>query len=169
MSSELSHRSRKRVKEIKRKARPGKRFRQINRLLQQNVFLHNSSKYPELSDKLAWIQLDYAKKFDTFMEFPDSCDRINANEYDCDLFIEKYEKIYKPVVIKGLQEGWKGNQKWTLEKLAKKYRNQKFKCGEDNDGYSVKMKMSMFLLLFFHFSYNFNTYISSSQNTMWST
>lgn len=126
MSSEvgevkLSHRTRKRVREVKRKARP------------------------ELADKVAWMQLEYYRKFDKFREFEDNVERINVDEVSPEQFIERYERIYKPVVIEGVQNGWKALDKWTLERLAKKYRNQKFKCGEDNDGYSVKMKMKYYI------------------------
>ncbi|XP_017774027.1 PREDICTED: bifunctional arginine demethylase and lysyl-hydroxylase PSR [Nicrophorus vespilloides] len=117
----FNHRARKRIKEVKAKARP------------------------ELSTKESWTQMGYADDFAGFWDFEDNCDRVI--ESDCSMadFVDKYESKYKPVVIQGSQDNWKAQKKWTLEKLGKKYRNQKFKCGEDNEGYSVKMKMKYYI------------------------
>ncbi|XP_044765239.1 bifunctional arginine demethylase and lysyl-hydroxylase PSR [Coccinella septempunctata] len=125
--SDFSHKCRKRVREVKKKARP------------------------ELNTKESWYQEGYTKVFDKFWDFVDNCERIDENECSQREFISKYELPYKPVVITGCQNKWRAPEKWTLDKLARKYRNQKFKCGEDNEGYSVKMKMKYYI------SYMLNT------------
>ncbi|XP_045481957.1 bifunctional arginine demethylase and lysyl-hydroxylase PSR [Harmonia axyridis] len=125
--SDFSHKCKKRIREVKKKARP------------------------ELSTKESWYQEEYTKGFHKFWEFVDNCERIDENECSQREFISKYELPYKPVVITGCQNKWRAPEKWTLEKLARKYRNQKFKCGEDNEGYSVKMKMKYYI------SYMLNT------------
>ncbi|XP_022191241.2 bifunctional arginine demethylase and lysyl-hydroxylase PSR [Nilaparvata lugens] len=117
----MEYKAKKRVREVKRKARP------------------------ELNDKGSWTQLGYSSKFDTFKSVNDNVERIHVNKVSTTEFIEKFEKPYKPVVIVGCQDNWKATHKWTLDRLGKKYRNQKFKCGEDNQGYSVKMKMKYFI------------------------
>lgn len=99
----------------------------------------------ELSSSHSWSELNYSKNFEHYKQFEDNVERVNAADLDLQQFIDKFEKHYKPVVITGLQEGWKAQSKWTLERLVKKYRNQNFKCGEDNEGYSVKMKMKYYV------------------------
>ncbi|KAK6624562.1 jumonji domain-containing protein 6 [Polyplax serrata] len=117
----MDHRTRKRVREVKRKARP------------------------ELNEKGAWENLQIVKRFHEFTNVEDNCERINVADVTPKEFIEKYEKLYKPIVICGIQDNWKAKHKWNLESLGKKYRNQKFKCGEDNEGYSVKMKLKYYI------------------------
>lgn len=120
-SLKLSHKAKKRIKDVKKRARP------------------------ELADKAAWTAHKYANHFEEYLKCNDNVERINESEVSPHEFIDKYEKIYKPVVITNVQTAWKANTKWTMDRLAKKYRNQKFKCGEDNEGYSVKMKMKYYV------------------------
>nr|CAG4644819.1 EOG090X06UY [Leptodora kindtii] len=114
-------RAKKRIREAKKKARP------------------------ELGTHAAWVERSYYKNFHSFTQFGDNVERIEASQVSPEEFIAKYEKTYKPVVICGVQKDWMANYKWTIPRLVKKYRNQKFKCGEDNEGYSVKLKMKYYV------------------------
>ncbi|KAL0107608.1 hypothetical protein PUN28_014721 [Cardiocondyla obscurior] len=87
----LDHRARKRIKEVKKKARP------------------------ELVDKAAWTQHGYIKNFQKFWEFQDNAERIDESIVTTEEFVEKYEKPYKPVIIRGVQNGWRAQHKWTIE------------------------------------------------------
>ena len=100
----------------------------------------------ELHTTESWCEQGYAKNFDlSFDKVDDRLERIHVKDVSPQEFIDKYEKPYLPVVIKGAQDTWAASYKWNLDRLSKKYRNQKFKCGEDNEGYSVKMKMKYYI------------------------
>ncbi|XP_053388650.1 bifunctional arginine demethylase and lysyl-hydroxylase JMJD6-like [Mercenaria mercenaria] len=118
----MDHRTRKRVREAKLKARP------------------------ELgTDPDGWYKNGYHETIDlSKSSVKDNVERVDARSITIEEFREKYEQTYTPVVITHLQDDWQAGQKWTLDRLSKKYRNQKFKCGEDDEGYSVKMKMKYF-------------------------
>lgn len=47
-------------------------------------------------------------------------ERIDESIVITEEFIEKYEKPYKPVIIQGVQTGWKAQHKWTIEVIFKK-------------------------------------------------
>ncbi|KAK3102190.1 hypothetical protein FSP39_009492 [Pinctada imbricata] len=102
---------------------------------------------PELGhDKNGWHYFDYARTFDTsHRAVKDNVERVDVERVSHQEFIEKYERNYIPVVLTNVQREWPASFKWTERRLAKKYRNQKFKCGEDDEGYSVKLKMKYFV------------------------
>ncbi|OON22729.1 JmjC domain protein, partial [Opisthorchis viverrini] len=93
-----------------------------------------------------WWHYGFDKTFDLSPHcFQDSCPRLDATETSLEQFRDEFEKPSKPVVIVNDQLDWPATKKWTLERLAKKYRNQRFKCGEDDSGNSVKIKMKYFV------------------------
>lgn len=101
---------------------------------------------PELcSQSDGWRCLRFAQTLDCRPSaVNDTVERINAKEVSPEEFIERFEAPNKPVVIRQLTDDWPAKHRWTLERLAKKYRNQKFKCGEDNSGCAVRLKLKYF-------------------------
>ncbi|VDN22678.1 unnamed protein product [Gongylonema pulchrum] len=96
--------------------------------------------------KDSWSSAGFHKTFSELCRglTADNIERIDASHLSVDEFVEKYEKRGIPVVLTGLTESWPATRKWCLHKLVKKYRNQKFKCGEDDDGRSVKLKLKYY-------------------------
>lgn len=118
---ELEKRARERISEAKERARP------------------------ELKGDYGWTRYNFDKVFPVSLDsVRDNCGRVSSLEVDNEGFIERYERRACPVVITDAQLHWQATHKWSVERLQRKYRNQRFKCGEANDGCSVKMKMKYY-------------------------
>ncbi|KHN80075.1 Bifunctional arginine demethylase and lysyl-hydroxylase psr-1 [Toxocara canis] len=101
---------------------------------------------PELRSH-EWDQLNYSKKllFSKELLDDDNIERVDGRKLSVDQFVKLFETRRIPIILTGLTENWRATRKWSLDELSRKYRNQKFKCGEDDDGYSVKLKMKYFV------------------------
>ena len=61
-------------------------------------------------------------------------------------FVARYEAPNLPCVISGCTDGWAAARgAWHPAALYGAYRHRKFKVGEDDDGYPVKLKLKHFL------------------------
>ena len=66
-------------------------------------------------DQDLWNVLNYHRNFDLDpSKINDNVPRIDVNEVSLEQFVEKFEKIYKPVVITGVTDNWNAKYKWTL-------------------------------------------------------
>ncbi|KFD50888.1 hypothetical protein M514_08201 [Trichuris suis] len=77
--------------------------------------------------------------------FQDNVERVDGTKLTIDDFVRKYEKPRVPVVLTKLVRQWPASRKWTVERLLRKFGDELFKCGEDDDGYSVKLKLKYFI------------------------
>jgi len=69
----------------------------------------------------------------------------NANTLSVDQFIKLYEKPRVPCILTHTANHWPAFHKWTPISLYKMHRNRKFRCGEDDNGKTVKVKLKHFL------------------------
>lgn len=74
-------------------------------------------------------------------------DRVSSDDLSVEAFISRYEKPNCPVVITDIPREWKAVAEgaWSPGALYTKYRHRRFKCGEDDRGYPVKIKLKYFV------------------------
>ena len=72
-------------------------------------------------------------------------ERVHCHELSVPRFISDYEQPYIPCLISGLTSTWPARHYTFASLAASPLRNCLFKCGEDDDGYSIKIKLKHFL------------------------
>lgn len=76
---------------------------------------------------------------------PDSVERCQASGLSEEEFRERFERKNVPALIAGLDRDWPARSRWTFERLLHDYGSERFKVGEDDDGYAVYVKMRYYL------------------------
>ncbi|CDW56225.1 bifunctional arginine demethylase [Trichuris trichiura] len=99
---------------------------------------------PELRTR-CWDVLRLCDQFNLETPFEDNVERVDGTKLTIDDFVRKYEIPRVPVVLTKLVTQWPASQKWTVQRLLRKFGDVPFKCGEDDDGYSVKLKLKYFI------------------------
>lgn len=71
---------------------------------------------------------------------------VHAHHITRDEFISKYEETNTPLLISGIPqvEDWPAVRRWRLGRLCDDFRDCRFKCGEDDDGHSIKITLKTF-------------------------
>ena len=113
---DFSSRARKRIREAKKRARPGNRnFENFKWKLITHWIFEWSNWFVELSSSSSWEEQNYYKTFENYTRVQDNVERISVDEVSPAEFISRYEKPYLPVVILDTQKEWMANYKWSLQ------------------------------------------------------
>lgn len=76
----------------------------------------------------------------------DGIQRIHQDEVSEAEFVERFERPGLPVLIQGCMDAKKTKEHWSCENMLRKYGDLRFKVGEDDDGYQVKMRLKYFFM-----------------------
>ncbi|GBG31294.1 Bifunctional arginine demethylase and lysyl-hydroxylase JMJD6 [Hondaea fermentalgiana] len=75
----------------------------------------------------------------------DNVRRIHGDCYSLERFRKEFELPAQPCLIHGLADAWPARTEWGLKRLREDFGERKFKCGEDDEGYAIKVKLKHFL------------------------
>mmetsp|Transcript_4910 Transcript_4910/g.7432 ORF Transcript_4910/g.7432 Transcript_4910/m.7432 type:complete len:416 (-) Transcript_4910:1156-2403(-) len=98
----------------------------------------------------SWDKYGYYKCWDELKvkltrNVKDNVDRLHGDSISMEEFHEKYEKKLVPCLIDGLADDWKARTEWNLTRMRQEFGERRFKCGEDDDGYPIKVKLKHFV------------------------
>ncbi len=70
---------------------------------------------------------------------------VHANGLTIEMFRKRFEEMHEPCILQGLADNWKARTSWSLDELRRVYGECRLKCGEDDDGYPLKVKLKHFM------------------------
>ena len=69
----------------------------------------------------------------------DNVERVSCHDLTLEEFRDRFEVPCKPCVITGLLDRWPASHRWTLDSLKDRFGSSRLKCGEDDEGYKVRL------------------------------
>lgn len=105
----------------------------------------------ELKNLDEWSALGYAREeVPVLRRGVDYILRLHCNSLNQKQFVERFELTRRPVIIRGLTDSWPAKVNWSFENLCRRYGNVRFKCGEDDDGRTLRVKLKHFIAYAMH-------------------
>eukprot|EP00924_Labyrinthula_sp_SR-Ha-C_P004045 snap_masked-scaffold_3-processed-gene-12.18-mRNA-1 protein AED:0.01 eAED:0.01 QI:0/-1/0/1/-1/1/1/0/422 len=104
-----------------------------------------------------WSKYKYYETFNPsqmkefYSAYLNKIERITATDYDIDSFKNTFENnemnehISRPCLVRGLCDEWPAKNSWKYDAVRKVYGERLFKCGEDDDGKTIRVKLKHFL------------------------